>query len=147
MVLEEGREDGIGIWEVDGYEVLCERVESVCYDYIGSSDWDIEVEDILVVGSYGAGMGVEGESDLDLVILVYSGMDPRSGEYSEEMKYIAGSVNSSEGEILSGFCEFDGLEAYVYPFLERGQRLGEMAKHEPVDTYYNLSEDGERSYY
>lgn len=148
MVLEEGEKNGIGIWEVDGYKKIENRINNIVVDYINSEvDIRVDLEDILVVGSYGSGMGVKGKSDLDLVILVSSTEDIRSNQYSNVMKEIAGKVNYNESSILSGFDEFTGLETYVYPFLEREKHLVDMCKHEPVEEYYNLTKDKKKSYY
>lgn len=151
MVLEEGRKDGVGIWEISGYKRLEKLINSAIDEGIEKQEYineeDISVEDILIMGSYGSGMGVPGKSDLDIVVLVSYKGDVRSNDYSNAMKDIAGSINYNEPKILSGFSEFDGLEAYVYPFLEKSKHLGKMSMHEPVEYYYNLTEDQKRSYY
>lgn len=151
MVRKEGQENGIGVWEVSGYSKLESRIEDAIEEGLGKQDYvnesDISLEDILVVGSYGSGMGVPGKSDLDLVVLVSYKGDIRSSDYSKCMEAIAGSVNYNESSILSGFSEFNGLETYVYPFLERQKHLSKMAQQEPVEYYYNLTEDKKKSYY
>lgn len=148
MVLEEGKKNGTGIWEIDGYEKIEKRIRNIVKDYISSEvDENINLERILIVGSYGSGMGVKGKSDLDIVILVDSTMPIRSTEYSQIMRDIAGKVNYNEKNILKGFSEFTGLESYVYPFLEREKHLVKLCRDEPVEEYYNLTEDRKESYY
>lgn len=148
MVLEEGRKNGTGIWEIEGHEKIENKINNIVENYIKSEvSIDMNLEEVLVVGSYGSGMGVEGKSDLDIVVLVSGRVDNRSNEYSEAMKEIAGKINYNENSILSGFNEFTGIEAYVYPFLERQKHLTDMCEHEPVETYYNLTEEKKKSYY
>lgn len=151
MVRKEGQENGIGVWEVSGYSKLTSRIENAVEEGLDKQDHvdktDISLEDILVVGSYGSGMGVPGKSDLDLIILLTYRGDTRSNDYSQCMQAIAGAVNYNESSILSGFSEFNGLETYVYPFLERQKHMSKMARHEPVENYYNLTEDKKKSYF
>lgn len=148
MVLEEGRKNGIGIWDVNNYRQIHERIESIVSTYISSNvDFDMVLEEILIVGSYGAGMGIRGKSDLDLMIIIGSSKDSRSTELSQTMRDIAETVNYNEDKILDGFDAFDGLEAYVYPFLEKDKQLANLCEHEPIETYYNLTQDKKRSYY
>lgn len=151
MVLEEGRTNGIGVWEVQGYKQLERSIRSAAKTGLRKQGYidedDIVIEEILVVGSYGAGMGVPGKSDLDVVVLVSYMGDSRSSDFSNAMEGIAGAINYEKESIISGFSEFTDLEAYVFPILERDQHLGEMSMHEPVEYYYNLTEDSKWSYY
>lgn len=151
MVRKEGQENGIGVWEVSGYSKLESRIKDAVNEGVDRQNHvhksDVSTEDVLVVGSYGSGLGVPGKSDLDLIVLVTYRGDVRSSEYSKCMEAIAGAVNYNESTILSGFSEFDGLETYVYPFLERQKHMSKMARHEPVEYYYNLTEDKKKSYF
>lgn len=151
MVRKEGQENGKGVWEVSGYSNLLPRIEDAVQEGLDKQshvdETDISLDEVLVVGSYGSGLGVPGKSDLDLVVLMSYMGDIRSSEYSKCMKAVAGAVNYNESTILSGFTEFDGLETYVYPFLEKQKHISEMARHEPVEYYYNLTTDQKKSYF
>lgn len=151
MVLKEGQEDGVGIWEINDYKNIENIVKSLVKEKIREQEKikskNLDYEETLVVGSYGAGLGVPGKSDLDLIVLVYYKGDNRSFEFSNIMKEIAGKINGNKNNILSKYQEFTDLECYVYPYLERQQHLAEMANHEPVEYYYNITKDTKESYY
>lgn len=151
MVREEGLENGIGVWEVSNYSKLEPRIKDAVEEGLEKQNHvdmsDISVEDIIVVGSYGSGFGVPEKSDLDLIILLTYMGDIRSSDYSKCMEAVAGAVNYNESTILSGFSEFNGLEAYVYPFLERQKHMSEMARQDSVEYYYNLTTDEKKSYF
>lgn len=151
MVLKEGQDNGVGVWEIEGQSKLEGRIRDAALEGLEKQEYadpdDVSIEDILIVGSFGSGLGVPEKSDLDIMILVWYSGDSRSSEFSSAMEAIASGVNYRSEQILAGFNEFNGLETYVYPFLEMDQHLGEMAGFEPVTHYYNLTESEKRSYY
>jgi hypothetical protein len=77
---------------------------------------------------------------------MYSG-DPRELSFSQFLQHLAGEINTSGTEILGHIDEISEHETYVYPYLEREQFLFEMAQHEPVKFYYNLTEDTKSAYF
>lgn len=151
MVREEGLENGIGIWEIPGYQNIEPLVKQLVKEAIKKQD-HVDPERVTydctyVVGSYGSGMGVEGESDLDIMVLVMFDGDLRSYDFSKVLQDIAGHLNYNKDRIIGEFSEISDFEAYVYPLLESKKELHKLAQESPVTQYYDLTKGEKKQYY
>lgn len=140
-----------GIWELDGYQNLTDKILDALESGLEKQDFvpeqDITVEEILIFGSYGNGTGIPYESDLDIMVLVSYDGNIRSHDYSECMKALAGAVNYNQSQIVSTIQCITEIETYVYPVLEKQKHLTQMAMNGSVETYYNLTTGSKESYY
>lgn len=135
MVRAEGQENGRGVWEVDGYEKIVSRITDIIDDIAP----DFEVSEIYVFGSFGAGYGVPGHSDLDILIsgVFNRKIEPTTLEATQSK--LAEEIESEN--IVADFDVFTGADISVEdPSQARGV-LQLYHSFEPVETYYNLTED------
>jgi len=123
----------VGIWDISDAETLCYRIERIVTGFCTENSFDngesMELEEIVVFGSFGRGTGTIGSSDLDVMVLVDSTADRRNNAYSEYMAFLAERVESQSGTVLSGFEDlFDGLDVVVYPWMERDSHLMDFSE-------------------
>lgn len=140
MVRKEGQENGIGVWNIEGYSKIYDRIVS----RIESVDSDFEISEIIVMGSYGAGYGVPGKSDLDVVVFGIFNAPIGESELSVWQSRLAEKVMSAP--ILDGFSEINGLDLYVDDPAHKTQALRQYWAYEPVEKYYDLSADEIQKY-
>lgn len=149
-MLDEGKSNGVGIWEISGYSVLESKIRAACNEGIeiqsSINSSDISIEEIYIVGSFGDGTGVRQESDLDICISVSGSVPSYSHDFSEALKSIASRVNYREDRILSDFTAFTGVDPLAYPYIEIHTEIQKLCQYESVTTYYNLTEDTKESY-
>lgn len=140
MVQDAGKEDGVGIWEITDYKQLEDRI----INHIAAADEQFTVTTIYITGSYGSGMGVLGESDLDVVIEGEFPCDLTSAERTILQKQLASHLEQQD--IVSDYPDITGLD----PFIETSDTVTESlqyyAVHEPVTHYYNLTENTKEEY-
>lgn len=140
MVQKAGQENGIGIWEVDEYIEIYDRIIS----RIEAVDSDFEISEVIVMGSYGAGYGVPGKSDLDVVVFGIFNAPIGQSELSVWQSQLAEKI--MDAPILDGFSEINGLDLYVDDPAHKIQALRQYWAYEPVESYYNLTDDEKRQY-
>lgn len=142
MVRQQGQEEGVGVWELDGVEELDRRVTDAFETFRDEQDFVdasmVSFDTAFVAGSYGDGAGVPGKSDLDIVLSVSYRGDPREQAYSQFLRHLAGHLKGNEAAVLECLDGVDELDVLAYPMMEVTQHLQEMGTHEPVETYYAL---------
>lgn len=140
MVREEGKQNGIGIWEVDEYTTIASRLES----RIETVDPDFVLDEIIVIGSFGAGYAVPGESDLDVLVFGVFNAPLDQSELSIWQSELAEKI--MDGDVLAGFSQVDSLDLYVEDPAHKDQAIRQYWSYEPVDCFYNLTDDTRRQY-
>lgn len=145
MVRAEDIESGKRINDVEGYWNIELQVKELAASLL--EETEVSYESTLVVGRYGAGFGVPGKSDLDIVVLVSSTLDNRSQTYSQIMGRLAGKIEASSGQVLGAVKGINELECLVYPFLEKRHLVRMANESEHIEEYYDLTEEEVRRYY
>lgn len=140
MVRKEGQENGIGIWEVSGYQDIHDQVRTALKD----ADEEFIINTIYVIGSYGSGFGVRGESDLDIIIEGYFNGALSSSERTVLEQKLLSELESQN--ILEDYPDITGLDAYIEDPSTIVDALQQYAVYEPVTHYYNLTDDQKELY-
>jgi len=141
MVQNEGIENGIGIYDINKIDNIEEKIKQ----QISTFDFDFEIESIYVMGSFGSGMGIPGESDLDIIV---SGnfQHSKSPNKSQNLRSkLEEHIETSQ--IISNFPQFTELDLYVHNPSRSRQELELYAEEEPsVTHYYNLTTNSKVNY-
>lgn len=108
---KEGRGRGnTGIWEFNQLSELRDRIRSLYRDCREREGFTWEIEDILVVGSYGRGDARKGDSDIDIKIFV----DTRGEDVGAEVLRLDSCIEESGNDIIRGYEDwFDDVEVGV----------------------------------
>lgn len=120
-----------GIWDIPNIDIIEERIKSISESFI-EEHYDkekLEIEEVIVFGSFGRGTATYGKSDLDIMITTDSSYSRRDKRYSTMLHYYADHLSSKEIEILSGFENyFSSLDILAYPFMERDIHLMDLSE-------------------
>lgn len=128
---------------LDIADQLASRIRRAVDDYTDScsqtADATLDVERIVVFGSYATDDATPPSSDLDVLLGIQYDASLTRSHYGELLKYTASAVETSADTILSGAPGISTLDVIAVPTMEARQKLQRLGEQQD-ECFYDLDD-------